>query len=91
MSELLRILIVDDHPIVKKGLYFLLTAKRGMEIVGDADNGDDAVLMAHRLKPDIILMDLIMPKKNGLEATREIIAKDPETKILILTSFVEEE
>ena len=91
MSDLIRILIADDHQLVRQGFNALLSVKDGIEIVGQAANGDEAVKMALSLKPDIILMDLLMPKKTGIEATREIKTQDPDARILIITSFAEDE
>jgi NarL family two-component system response regulator LiaR len=86
----IRLLIADDHPVVREGLLGLLSFKPGFEVVGEAEDGDEAVLQALRLEPDVILMDLEMPRKNGLEAIREIIAVNPDAKILVLTSFTED-
>ena len=73
MNQLIRVLVVDDHDVVRKGLRSLLTSKYGIEVVGEADNGIDAVIKAHDLQPDVILMDLVMPGNNGIGATQEII------------------
>jgi NarL family two-component system response regulator LiaR len=91
MSELIRILIADDHELVRKGLMALLSVKPGVEVIGQAKDGIEAVELAHSLKPDIILMDLLMPLKNGIDATREIKAENPDACILIITSFAEDE
>jgi DNA-binding NarL/FixJ family response regulator len=82
----ITVLIVDDHAIVRTGLATLLEAKGGVEVVGEADNGETAVREVLRLKPDIVVMDIMMPVKDGITATREILATMPETKILILTT-----
>ena len=86
MSKI-RILIADDHAIVRTGLATLLNKQRGLEVVAQAKNGEEAVTAARNSKPDIVIMDLMMPKKDGATATAEIHAALPETKILILTSF----
>lgn len=86
----IRVLIADDHPIVREGLRGLLSFKPGFEVAGEAEDGNEAVLQAVRLKPDVILMDLEMPRKNGLEAIKEIIAANPNAKILVLTSFTKD-
>ena len=91
MSETIRILIADDHELVRKGLVALLSVKPDIEVVGQAKDGVDAVRLAGSLEPDIILMDLLMPRKNGIEATREIKAENPDARILIITSFAEDE
>ena len=87
MKDRIRILIADDHAIVRMGLASLLGTQEGFEIVGDAEDGEMAVKKALKLKPDVVIMDLMMPKKDGAEATAEIHAALPETKILILTTF----
>ncbi|MCB0155079.1 MAG: response regulator transcription factor [Anaerolineae bacterium] len=86
----IRVLIVDDHPVVREGLRGLLSFKPGFEVAGEAEDGVEAVLQAAQYRPDVILMDLEMPRKNGLEAIKEIKAARPEAKILILTSFTED-
>lgn len=86
----IRILIADDHPVVREGLHGLLSIKPDFEVLGAAEDGEEAVLQANLLKPDVILMDLEMPRKNGLEAIKEIKAQHPEIKILVLTSFTED-
>ena len=91
MSETIRVLIADDHQLVRQGLVALLSVKPGVEVIGQAEDGFQAIKLAHSLKPDIILMDLLMPGKNGIEATREIKADNPDARILIITSFAEDE
>lgn len=83
----IRILIADDHAIVPTGLASLLGRKPDLEVVGEAEDGEAAVAETLRLKPDVVVMDLLMPRTNGAEATAAIHARQPETKILILTSF----
>ena len=87
MSQAIRVLIVDDHTIVRKGIRALLAEIEGIEVVGEADNGQEAVAQAETLHPDVILMDLAMPKMDGIEATRQIKASQPESRILVMTSF----
>ena len=82
-----KILIADDHTIVRIGLTALLNAEKDMEVVGEARNGVETIKKAKQLLPDVIIMDLFMPKKNGIDATTEILDALPATKILILTSF----
>lgn len=84
-NEPLRILLIDDHPLVRDGLRALLTSLPDMTIVGEAGDGEEAVTMALELQPDIILMDLHMPKLNGIEATRHIVSASPHVGILVLT------
>jgi len=80
-------LIVDDHTIVRKGIRALLAEIAGIEVVGEADNGQEAIAQAETLHPDVILMDLAMPKMDGIEATRQIKASQPDSRILVMTSF----
>ena len=82
-----RILISDDHTIVRMGLAALLRTERDFDVVGEAANGEEAVAKAVRLAPDVILMDLMMPKMDGIAATAEIHGKVPSAKVLILTTF----
>ena len=89
MSErnAIRVLLVDDHAIVRDGIRSLLATEPDVEVIGEADNGQDAVAMAESLQPDVILMDLVMPGMDGIEAIRRIVARQPEARILVLTSF----
>ena len=87
MSQAIRVLIVDDHTIVRKGIRALLAEIAGIEVVGEAGNGQEAVAQAETLHPDVILMDLAMPKMDGIEATRQIKASQPDSRILVMTSF----
>lgn len=87
MNETLRILIVDDHIVVRKGICALLATEQEIEVVGEACDGANAVLEANRLRPDVILMDLVMPRVDGIEAIRRILATQPGVRILVLTSF----
>ena len=83
----IKVLIADDHTIVRAGLAALLGTEKDLEIVGQAKNGVEAVREAIRLLPDIIIMDLMMPKKDGVEATAEITEKVPTAKVILLTTF----
>lgn len=87
----IRVLIADDHPIVRDGLRTLINTEPGMELVGEAVNGEEAVQKAIAQRPDVILMDLVMPVKDGLEAISEIKSIEPNIAILVLTSFSEED
>lgn len=87
MSEKIRVLVVDDHPVVRKGLIAMLETEEGIEVVGEASNGKDAVAQAIALQPQVVLMDLVMPEMDGIEATRQIKQKAPAVNILVLTSF----
>jgi NarL family two-component system response regulator LiaR len=82
-----RVLIVDDHAIVRKGIRALLSEADGFEVVGEADNGQEAVLRAEETHPDVILMDLLMPGMDGIDATRQITSHQPKARVLVLTSF----
>ena len=87
MKPKIKILIADDHAIVRIGLSALLKTEPDLSVVGVAKDGEEAVAESLRLKPDVIVMDLMMPKKNGVEATAEIHKRLPDTKIVILTTF----
>jgi len=87
MSEVIRVYITDDHPIVRRGIKQLLETEAGLEVVGEATNGREAVADMDKLKPDIVLMDLVMPVMDGIEAIRQIKAGHPSIQILVLTSF----
>lgn len=86
MADKIKVLVVDDHSIVRTGLVSLLGTKEDIKVVGDAASGDEAIEKAVRLKPNVVVMDLMMPGKDGVEATREMLTLT-SAKILILTSF----
>jgi DNA-binding NarL/FixJ family response regulator len=86
-----RIVIADDHEVVRKGLRSLLEEQEGLEIVGEASNGREAVDKATVLKPDVVVLDIGMPELNGLEATRQIVKVSPRTEVLVLTVYETEE
>ena len=87
----IRVLLVDDHVVVRKGLQALFAREPGIEVVGEAEDGEHAVRLVERLRPDVILMDLEMPGIGGIEATGRISATHPEVKIVVLTSHAAEE
>lgn len=89
MSNKIKILIADDHQIVRMGLTTIFAKEPDFDVVGEARNGVEAVRLTRELGPDIILMDLLMPKKNGADATAEILVANPSAKVLILTTFGE--
>jgi len=91
MTEQIRILIADDHAIVRHGLRALFATQPDLELVGEASDGVEAVQQAAALQPDVILLDLAMPRKTGLEALADIKRADPNARILILTSFAEDD
>ena len=86
-----RVMVVDDHPIVRKGLRDALAGSGRLEVVGQAEDGDEAVRNAEDLKPDVIVMDVMMPIKDGIDACREIMDLLPETKVLMLTASTEKD
>ena len=91
MPEKIKILICDDHAIVREGLRALIGNENDMEVVGEAVNGIEGVQKALDLNPDVILMDMVMPRMTGLEAIGKIIEKQPDAHILVLTSFTEDD
>lgn len=86
----IKILLADDHGIVRKGLRFLLERQQGIEVVGEAGNGREAVKMASELVPHIVIMDIAMPQLNGIEATAQIVKRDPEIGVIILSMYADE-
>ena len=90
MAETIRVLIADDHAVVRQGLRFLIDYEPGMKVVGEAADGLQAVEQARSLQPDVILLDLVMPRMGGLEAITEIKRDRPDAPILVLTSFAED-
>ena len=91
MDGLIKIIIADDHPLIRQGLRVVIEAQPDMELVGEASNGEQAVQQALALKPDIVIMDLQMPVKDGLAATREIAQANPQVQVLVLTSFPDDD
>ena len=87
----IRILLADDHGVVRKGLRFLLERQIEMEVVGEASDGREAVRLAEELKPDIAIMDIAMPLLNGIEATAQIVKKEPRTSVIILSMHSDED
>jgi NarL family two-component system response regulator LiaR len=90
-NNTIRVLIADDHAAVREGLRVLLSSEPGLELVGEAADGAEAVVQAQSLRPDVILMDLAMPRKSGLEAIGEIRRENPQARILVLTGLAEGE
>jgi two-component system, NarL family, response regulator LiaR len=91
MVPMIRVVFVDDHEMVRIGVSSYLSAQPDIEVVGEADDGKKGVALALELRPDIILMDLVMKEMDGIEATRKIIEQWPEAKIIIVTSFLDDE
>src|SRR4029077_19003757 len=87
----ISVLLVDDHTVVRQGLRALLHAEEDMEVVGEAENGRQAVGLARKTPPDVVVMDVAMPLLNGLEATRQILKALPTAKVLVLTSYGDDE
>jgi len=87
MSTRIRILVVDDHPIVRSGLTSVLSTQADFDVVGEASNGEEAITAASRLEPDLVLMDLRMPAKNGVDASAAILAERPSTRVVVLTTY----
>jgi NarL family two-component system response regulator LiaR len=83
----IRVLIVDDHVIVRKGIRALLATEPDVEVIGEANDGAEALVQVQALRPDVVLMDLVMPGIDGIEATRQITAGHPDVRVLVLTSF----
>lgn len=88
---MIKVLIVDDHEMVRLGISSYLGVQSDMEVVGEAENGQEAIEKALALRPDAILMDVVMPEMDGIAATKEILRQWPEAKIIILTSFIDDE
>ena len=86
-----RILLIDDHPVVRKGLRAVLEAESDLEVVGEADGGMRGISLAHKLRPDVVLTDLLLPDIDGVTVTQRIRAELPETQVVILTSVDEED
>ncbi|HVV70023.1 MAG TPA: response regulator transcription factor [Verrucomicrobiae bacterium] len=91
MAKGIRVLIAEDHDVVREGLKILIAADPGIEIAGEASNGQAAVRLAKKLQPDVVLMDLAMPRANGLDAARDIRVQAPRSKVLILSAYKDEE
>jgi len=87
----IRVLIADDHALVRAGLRLLIEAIEGVEAVGEASNGREAIALAAKLRPDVVLMDIMMPELNGLDATARIVAADPGARVVILSMSTGEE
>ena len=91
MAKPIAVLIVDDHSVVREGLRVFLQLQDGIEVAGEAGDGEEALEQALALRPDVILMDLVMPKLDGVGAMRELRARVPESRVIVLTSFLDDE
>ena len=89
-EQAIRVLVVDDHPIVRQGLGGLIEIEDGLELVGEAADGVEALDKIRTLQPDVILLDLMMPRMGGLEVIQKVMGENPEARIIVLTSFSEE-
>jgi two-component system, NarL family, response regulator LiaR len=91
MAEPIRVLIVDDHAVVREGLRAFLALQDGIEVAGEAADGEEALEAAARLRPDVILMDLVMPRLDGVAAMRALRERLPRTRVIVLTSFLDDD
>ncbi|MFN2232796.1 MAG: response regulator [Anaerolineales bacterium] len=91
MSEEIKVLIVDDHAVVREGLRALISYEPGIQVVAEAEDGITAVFKARQYQPDVILLDLVMPRQNGLETIQQLQAEFPDCRILVLTSYAEDD
>ena len=91
MAEPIRVLVADDHAVVREGLRTFLELQEGIEVVGEAGDGAEAIELAERLRPNVILMDLVMPRLDGLDAMRVLQQGLPEARVIVLTSFADDE
>jgi NarL family two-component system response regulator LiaR len=91
MPDAIRVLIVDDHQVVREGLRNFLELQDGMEVAGEAADGEAGVALATELRPDVVLMDLVMPRLGGVEAMRALRERVPRTRVIVLTSFIDDE
>jgi DNA-binding NarL/FixJ family response regulator len=91
MAEPIGVLIVDDHAVVREGLRSFLELQEGIAVVGEAGDGGEAVALAEQLRPDVVLMDLVMPKVDGVEAMRRLRERVPAARVNVLTSFLDDD
>ena len=87
----IRVLVVDDHAVVREGLRAFLDLQEGIEVAGEAADGEEAIAAAERLEPDVVLMDLVMPRLDGLGAMRVLRERAPRTRVIVLTSFLDDD
>ena len=91
MTAEVRVVIVDDHPVVRQGLRTFLAVQEGIDVVGEAGDGAEAVAMVRTLTPDVVLLDLVMPGLDGVAAIAQLTAESPDTRVLVLTSFPDDD
>jgi two-component system, NarL family, response regulator LiaR len=91
MADAIRVLVVDDHAVVREGLRTFLGLQEGVEVAGEAGDGEEAVRQAEALRPDVVLMDLVMPRLDGVGAMRELRRRLPSARVIVLTSFADDE
>ncbi len=91
MAEPIRVLLVDDHAVVREGLRAFLELQEGIEVTGEAADGEEAIEAATRLRPDVILMDLVMPRLDGVAAMRSLRERVPDARVIVLTSFLDDD
>ncbi len=91
MAEAIRVLVVDDHAVVREGLRTYLALQDGLEVVGEAADGEEAVREAERLRPDVVLMDLVMPRLDGAGAMLELRTRLPSARVIVLTSYADDD
>ena len=90
-DDAIRVLVVDDHAVVREGLRTFLSLQDGIEVVGEAADGREAVAAAERERPDVVVMDLVMPRLDGVQAMRELRARVPRARVIVLTSFLDDD
>jgi len=91
VGEPIRVLVADDHAVVREGLRTFLSLQDGIDVVGEAGDGREAVAVAERERPDVVLMDLVMPRLDGVQAMRELRARVPRARVIVLTSFLDDD
>ena len=91
MADSIRVVIVDDHAVIREGLKAFLDLQEGIEVVGEAGDGDEGVALVEEIRPDVVLMDLVMPHRDGVSAMRVLGERAPRTRVVVLTSFLDDD